>query len=129
MPETMNHDAYLLDDDNHDGNDEQLAGLKERLQAYRDAAGQVLTAWEDGDLAHAVRTLAALTESVTELPDGFHEDKAQRLGFQLTQTGHGERWVLDDSDGPGHETAKEAVGSMEQPAVITRSNSQHAPLR
>ncbi len=129
MPETMSHDAYLLDDANHDGNDDQLDGLKERLRAYRDAAGLVVATWERGDLAHAVRILAALTEDHIQLPPGFHEDKAQRLGFQLTQTGHGERWVLDGSDGPGHETAKDAVGSMEQPAAITRSNSQHALLR
>lgn len=117
MPETMNHDAYHLDGDNFDGDDEQLAGLKERLQAYRDAASRVVATWSNGDLAAAVRGLAALTESVVELPDGFHEDKAERLGFTLTQTAHGERWIAegDEGAGPGYETAREAVESTQEP--------------
>ena len=117
MPETMSHDAYLLDDANHDGNDDQLDGLKERLRAYRDAAGQLLATWEKGDLAAAVRSLAALLDSATNLPDGFWEDKAERLGFALTQTTHGERWMVDGDEGggPGYETAREAVESTQEP--------------
>ena len=117
MPETMNHDAYHLDDDNFDGDDEQLAGLKERLQAYRHAASRVVATWSNGDLAGAVRGLAALIESVVQLPDGFREDKAERLGFILTQTAHGERWMAegDEGAGPGYETAREAVESTQEP--------------
>lgn len=117
MPETMNHDAYHLDDDNFDGDAEQLAGLKERLQTYRDAASRVVAAWWEGDLAAAVRGLAALLDDAIDLPDGFWEDKAERLGFALTQTAHGERWIAegDEGAGPGYETAREAVEDTQEP--------------
>lgn len=114
MPETMNHDAYHLDDDNFDGDDEQLAGLKERLQAYRDAASRVVATWPNGDLAAAVRGLAALIDEAVTLPDGFWEDKAERLGFTLTQCAEGERCMMEGDDEPTrYETAREAVQSVE----------------
>lgn len=114
MPETMNHDGYCLDDENFDGNDEQLDGLKERLQTYRDAANLVVATWSQGDLAASVRGLAAVIESSIDLPAGFYESKAGRIGFQPTQTSHGERWTMEGDDGPGHETAKDAVLASER---------------
>ncbi len=70
MAETVkcNKDEYYLDDDMFDGNDEQIDGLKERLEAYRDAAQQVVACWEGGDLAAAVRSLSALTCDTIDAP-------------------------------------------------------------
>lgn len=124
----MNHDEYGLDDDNFDGDDEQIDTLKERLRAYRTAAAAVVATWSQGDLAATVRNLQIVLADATPLPPGFWEDKAERLGFSLTQCASGNFWMMEGDDEPTRfDTAKEAVESLEQPATSARSNSQDAP--
>ena len=114
IPETMNTTDYFTDDDNFDGDDDQLDGLKSTVLAYRDAAQAVINAWEKGDLAAAVRDLQAVLADTTSLPPGFWEDKAERLGFNLTQCANGDCWMMEGEDEPTpYDTAKEAVESLE----------------
>ncbi len=114
MPETMNTNDYLTDDDNFDGNDVQLDGLKSAVLAYRDAAQAVVNSWEKGDLAAAVRDLQAVLADTIPLPPGFWEDKAERLGFSLTQCASGNCWMMEGDDEPTrYDTAKEAIESLD----------------
>ena len=113
-PETMGTADYYADDDNFDGNDEQIDGLKRAVLAYRDAARAVVASWETGDLAAAVRGLQAVLDDATALPPGFWEDKAERIGFSLTQGKDGNHWTLQGDDTPTpYQTAQDAVQSRE----------------
>lgn len=114
MHEMMNTGDYYANDDNFDGNDVQLDGLKCLALAYRDAAQAVVNSWEKGDLAAAVRDLQAVLADTTPLPPGFWEGKAERLGFTLTQCATGDYWMIEGDDEPTrYDTAKEAVESLE----------------
>ena len=110
MPEKMNLDDYCFDDNNFDGNDDHLEAAKRRIANYREASKAVVASWEKGDLAAAVRALAAVIDEETDLPADFYEEKAERIGFRLKQTDKGPRWVWDENE--CYETAKEAVESM-----------------
>lgn len=64
-PEMMNTGDCYTNNDNFDGNDVQLDGLKCLVLAYRDAAQAVVNFWEKGDLAAAVRDLQSVLADTT----------------------------------------------------------------